>query len=155
MLATTKKWLNSGARVMANSGSRAKPELEDTGSPPPATRLAARSGSVAELRAIIEKCGTRKKPMRWVRAGSGFMSACWNKVVCRLRRLSQTPAQWAKVKKQSLPQSQTPVAIEEKPRYREPHESLPTPCHVRQSAQSADDLIFRSADDAGSHRFGN
>ncbi|KAB7603598.1 hypothetical protein ET532_011200, partial [Verminephrobacter sp. Larva24] len=80
------------------------------------------------------------------------MSACWNKVVCRWRRLSQTPAQWAKVKKQSPPQSQTPVAIEEQPRYREPHEPLSTPCHLH---QSADESIFQSADDAGSHRFGN
>src|SRR6218665_1471635 len=58
----------------------------------------------------------------------------------------------AKVKKRSPPQSRTPVAIEEQPRYREPYEPLSTPCHLH---QSADESIFQSADDAGSHRFGN
>ncbi|WP_244438783.1 hypothetical protein [Paraburkholderia dilworthii] len=78
--------------VIADSGCNENPELEDTGSPSalmrcqlysglPLIRLAARSGSLAELSAIIEKLGTRKKPMRCVSAGrssleSAVLSVC-------------------------------------------------------------------------------
>src|SRR3954462_13372205 len=77
MLATTNNWSTAIDEVIADSGCSENPELDDTGSPSalmrcqlysglPLTRLAARSGSLAELSAIIEKLGTRKKPMRSV-----------------------------------------------------------------------------------------
>src|SRR3569623_1751839 len=75
MLATTNNWSTAIDDVIADSGCSENPELDDTGSPSalircqlysglPLTRLAARSGSLAELSAIIVMLGTLKNRMR-------------------------------------------------------------------------------------------